>query len=53
MATTVPELERLISAQREHECLEFKRAQLSYDSTKLMKYCVGIANEGGGKIIPI
>jgi len=51
MTTTIDELERMIGAPRENECLEFKLAENGYDSTKLCKYCVGIANEGGGKLI--
>jgi ATP-dependent DNA helicase RecG len=50
-STSLADLQRLINTTKEHECLEFKRATTSYDSTKLYKYCVGIANEGGGKLI--
>ncbi len=35
----------------ENEHLEFKEAKNRYDFDKLTKYCVAIANEGGGKII--
>ena len=31
--------------------LEFKEAKQRYDFEKLLKYCVALANEGGGKII--
>lgn len=48
---SLADFQRLINTPKEHECLEFKRATTSYDSTKLYKYCVGIANEGGGKLI--
>ena len=36
---------------REDERLEFKEAKTQYDSEKLTKYCVALANEGGGHII--
>lgn len=35
----------------ENEHLEFKEAKERYDFEKLVKYCVAIANEGGGTII--
>lgn len=31
--------------------LEFKEAKLRYDFEKLLKYCVALANEGGGTIV--
>lgn len=31
--------------------LEFKEAKQRYDFEKLLKYCVALANEGGGKIV--
>ncbi len=40
-----------MNAPREDEHLEFKEAKNQFDTTKLMKYCVAIANEGGGKFI--
>ncbi len=36
---------------REDEHLEFKEANNRFDFESLVKYCVAIANEGGGKII--
>jgi ATP-dependent DNA helicase RecG len=51
MATTLEELAVLMAAPKEIEGLEFKAAKIKYDSTKLFKYCVAIANEGGGKFI--
>lgn len=35
----------------ENEKLEFKEAKNQFDTTKLIKYCVAIANEGGGYLI--
>ncbi|XAH24398.1 ATP-binding protein [Xylophilus sp. GW821-FHT01B05] len=31
--------------------LEFKEAKQRYDFEKLLKYCVALANEGGGKVV--
>jgi hypothetical protein len=36
----------------ENERLEFKEAKNQFDTIKLMKYCVSLANEGGGYFIP-
>ncbi|PKO22715.1 MAG: transcriptional regulator [Chloroflexi bacterium HGW-Chloroflexi-1] len=36
---------------KEDEHLEFKEAKCRYDFEKLVKYCVALANEGGGTII--
>jgi ATP-dependent DNA helicase RecG len=44
-------LEKWLLAPTETERLEFKEAKLQYDSTKLLKYCVALANEGGGYIV--
>lgn len=35
----------------ETENLEFKQASRQFDSEKLTRYCVALANEGGGKLI--
>lgn len=35
----------------EDEHLEFKEAKQQYDTTKLMRYCVALANEGGGHLV--
>jgi ATP-dependent DNA helicase RecG len=51
MPTTIEELERLMQAPREVEGLEFKAARTGFDGGRLMDYCVGIANDGGGKLI--
>jgi len=51
MSTSLQELERWIKAPRENEHLEFKEAKNHFDSMKLFRYCVAIANEGGGKLI--
>src|SRR4030042_7160122 len=36
---------------RESEHFEFKEAKNRYDFEELVKYCVALANEGGGKMI--
>lgn len=51
MATTIEQLEQWMQVPKEIEGLEFKAARSSYDGDKLMDYCVGIANDGGGKLI--
>jgi ATP-dependent DNA helicase RecG len=38
-------------AEPESHRLEFKEAKQRYDFEKLMKYCVALANEGGGTIV--
>ena len=51
MTTTIEQLEQWIQARREVEGLEFKAARTSFHGDRLMDYCVGIANDGGGKLI--
>jgi ATP-dependent DNA helicase RecG len=51
MNTTIEELERWLLVPSETEHLEFKEAKTQYDNEKLFKYCVALANEGGGKLI--
>ena len=46
----IENLEDLL-ASKEGENLEFKEAKTKYDFEKLVKYCVALANEGGGKIV--
>ena len=40
-----------MSARSEHQRLDFKEAKAQYDNRKLFKYCVAIANEGGGHLL--
>ncbi len=50
MKTTLKQLKKWIRlAESEH--LEFKQASRQFDSEKLTRYCVALANEGGGKLI--
>lgn len=51
MRTPVEEFEKWIQTPRENQNLEFKRAENQYDTNKLLRYCVALANEGGGKFI--
>lgn len=51
MPTTSPdEIQRLLAAP-EGACIEFKTAANHYDFEKLLRYCVALANEGGGHIV--
>jgi ATP-dependent DNA helicase RecG len=50
MSTTDDELNGWLNVPREGD-LEFKEAKNSISHDKLMEYCVGIANNGGGKLI--
>lgn len=45
------ELIELLESSRESSSLEFKEAKNSFDKKKLLEYCVGISNSGGGKLI--
>lgn len=44
-------LTRWLSAPAESEHLEFKEAKQQFDTTKLLRYCVALANEGGGHLV--
>lgn len=48
---TIEQLERWLKLPSENEHLEFKKASEQFDSTKLLKYCVALANEGGGHLV--
>jgi len=50
MNERVRQLESWMQA-RESEHFEFKEAKQRYDFEELVKYCVALANEGGGKMI--
>jgi ATP-dependent DNA helicase RecG len=49
--TTPDQIDAWRRAVVEHEQLEFKEAKASFEKTKLERYCVALANEGGGKIL--
>lgn len=48
---TLETLEKWLLVPTETEKLEFKEAKQQFDTTKLLKYCVALANEGGGYIV--
>ena len=50
MNVSTSELQTWLDA-REDEHLEFKEAKTKFDFEELVKYCVALANEGGGRII--
>ena len=51
MATTVSQIDAWRAARSEHQNLEFKEAKAQFDNRKLYKYCVALANEGGGHLL--
>jgi ATP-dependent DNA helicase RecG len=48
---TLENLEKWLNAPAETERLEFKEAKQQFDTTKLLRYCVALANEGGGYLV--
>lgn len=48
---TLEILNQWLLAPAETEQLEFKEAKRQFDTTRLMRYCVALANEGGGHIV--
>ena len=50
VSASAHELQTWMNA-REGERLEFKEAKTQFDFEKLVKYCVALANEGGGRMI--
>lgn len=51
MATTPQQIDLWRQALTEHQRLEFKEAKTQFDTAKLNRYCVAIANEGGGHLV--
>lgn len=51
MTTSVEQIEQWLNAPSETENLEFKEAKQQYNNEKLYKYCIALANEGGGHLI--
>lgn len=49
--TTLEVLAHWMSMQAESEHLEFKEAKNQFDTKDLMRYCVALANEGGGHLV--
>ena len=51
MPTAPEKLDLWRQSPSEFQTLEFKEAKMQFDNNKLYKYCVAIANEGGGKLV--
>lgn len=51
MITTPEQIDLWRGAPTEHQRLEFKEAKTQFDNKRLHKYCVALANEGGGRLI--
>lgn len=47
---SLEQLERWLRAD-EHEHLEFKEAKTSFDPDRVTRYCIALANEGGGHLV--
>lgn len=48
---TLENLDHWLAAPAETEQLEFKEAKNQFDKTKLLRYCVALANEKGGYLV--
>jgi hypothetical protein len=51
MATTPAQIDLWRQSRSEHQRLKFKEAKTQYDNQRLYRYCVAIANEGGGALL--
>lgn len=51
MATTHTQIDVWLKIRSEHQRLEFKEAKNQFDNGKLYRYCVALANEGGGILL--
>jgi len=51
MNITLDQIDLWLNVNSETQNLEFKEAKTQYDNEKLYKYCVAIANEGGGFLV--
>jgi ATP-dependent DNA helicase RecG len=51
MSTTPEQINLWRNTPSEHQRLEFKEAKTQLDFGKLCKYCVALANEGGGHLL--
>lgn len=50
MSVSLDEIRRWMDS-KEDEHLEFKEAKNSYEFEELVRYCVALANEGGGRMV--
>jgi len=51
VSTTPAQIDLWRSASSEHQRLEFKEAKTGFDYHKTCKYCIALANEGGGQLL--
>jgi ATP-dependent DNA helicase RecG len=51
MSTSPAQIDLWRQSSSEHQRLEFKEAKAQFDFGKLCKYCVALANEGGGHLL--
>lgn len=51
MSFTAKDVTGWLTVPRETEHLEFKAAREQFDTEKLLRYCVALANEGGGRLV--
>lgn len=51
MIISIKQIDYWLLLPKETQIIEFKEAKNQFDSTKLYKYCVAIANEGGGHLV--
>ncbi len=51
MSITTQQIDRWLGSSTENQQLEFKEAKSQFDTNRLCKYCVAIANEGGGHLV--
>lgn len=51
MTTTPEQIDLWRTSAAENQRLEFKEAKNQFDNKKLYKYCVALANEGGGMLL--
>lgn len=51
MSTTPEQIDVWRAAPKESQHLEFKEAKTQFDSERLFRYCVALANEGGGHLL--
>lgn len=51
MPVTISQVDAWRAARTEDQNLEFKEAKTQFDNSKLYKYCVALANEGGGYLL--
>jgi ATP-dependent DNA helicase RecG len=51
VTTTPAQIDLWRKSPSEHQRLDFKEAKAQFDNRKLYKYCVALANEGGGHLL--